>query len=205
MMNAGNPPGEAAPAPDPPPVPAAPHTRTTSRLVAGLVGLILLAIMVSDVHLALVGIAGAGAAWQVQRVRRRAYTGTAAWIGAVSLTGAAFVVTLVVLTAKAPAGTLDTVMQKAQQDQATRPRPRPPAILERFAPGVQPSPAADSLSQRMIRSRPFTILILASTALMGAGIAGVALGTLAWAAVMALLFAAFGRWRFAAPAPAPPA
>jgi hypothetical protein len=205
MMNASNPPGESPDAPGPVPVRAGSESSAMSRLIAGLAGVFLLLIVASDMHLALAGIVGAIVAWLVQRVRRRPYTRTSGWIGSVALTGVAFVVTFGFLTASAPAGTLDRIMQTAEQDQARRPRPKPPAFLRQLAPGVQPSPAADSLTQHMIRSRLFTIAILVITAITGGGIASVALGTLGWATTTALLFAIFGRWTFGAPPTAPPA
>lgn len=199
MMNASNPPGEAPLVAAPPPAPSEPTASPTSRLIAGLAGVLLLLIVLSHVKLALAGMVGAGVAWQVQRVRRRPYTRTSGWIGAVALTCLSFVATVGLLAANAPNGTLEAIMQKTQQDQSRRPPPKPPAFLRQLTPGMQPSPVADSLTQQIVRSRPFTMGILVFTAFIGAGVAGLALGTLGWATATALLFAVFGRWAFDRP------
>lgn len=152
----------------------------------------------------MLGVVGAGLGWQVQRFRRRPYTRTSGWLGSVVSTAVAFLVVVGVLTAYAPAGMLEKIQQKAVQDQAHRPRPQPPAFLRQMAPGVQPTPAADSLTQRMFRSRPTMIAILVVTGIMGVAMGSIVFGTLGWATVTALLFAVFGQWTFETRRSAPP-
>ena len=196
MMNASNLPGEAPGAPGPRPAPADTRVSPTLRLIAGLVGALLVLIILSHVRLAMLGIAGAGIGWQVQRYRRRPYTRTSGWFGAVVSTAVAFLVVVAALAAYAPAGMLDKIQQNAIQDQAHRPRPQPPAFLRQLTPGVQSSAAGDSLARQMLRSRPTMIAVLVVSGVMGVAIGSVVFGTLGWATVTALLFAAFGQWTF---------
>ncbi len=191
-------------APAPAPVPARSEVSITLRLVAGLGGAFLLAICLLAAHLALLGVVGAGIAWLVQRLRRRPYTRSIGWVGSVVATGVVFFATFIVRSSSVQGSSLDAIMTQAAQQQKQQSRKRSD-LLRQLAPGLQPNPASDSLSRRLVQSRTFVVLMLGLTALLAAGMAGVLLGTLGWAMATTVLFALFARWTFGAPAAAPPA
>lgn len=198
MMDANNLVGEAPAAPL---TPATPPASIGGRLAAGLLGLLLLWLVVARFKVAMLGLLGVGVAWGVQRGRGRPYTRTAGWVGAVGVTCVALLITLGVIAAKAPPGSLDAIMQKMAQDQAHRRQQPLPRFLQRMAPTAQPSPAAQAAQQRVLQSRGFVTATLLIGGLIGSSIGGFLFGSLMWAVVTTLLYAAFGRWTFGAPPP----
>jgi hypothetical protein len=196
MMDANNPVGEAAPPPLTPVTPAS----IGARLAAGLLGVLLLWLVVTRFKVALLGLLGIGVAWGVQRGRRRAYTRTAGWVGAVGVTCVALVVTFGIAAANAPPGSLDSMMKKMAQDQARQRQQPLPGFLQRMAP-AQPSPAAQAATHQAFQSRGFVKAALAIGGLIASSLGGFLFGSLMWAAVTTLLYAAVGRWTFGAPAP----
>lgn len=197
-MDANNPVGEAPAAPL---KPIAPRASIGARLAAGLLGILLLWLVVTRFKFALLGLLGVGIAWGVQRGRRRAYTRTTGWVGAVGATCVGLLVTLGLVAIEAPPGSPDAMMTKAAQNQARQRQQPLPRFLQRMAPQAQPSPAAQAATQQAFKSRGFVKATLIIGGFMGSGFVGCVFGSLMWAAVTTLLYAAFGRWTFGVPAP----
>ena len=194
----------AGPSSAPPPAPARSEVPVTLRLLAGLGGAFLLTICLLAAHLALLGVVGVGITWLVQRLRRRPYTRSVGWVGSVVATGVVFLATFIIHTSSVRGSSFDALMTQAAQQQKQQSR-KQSTFLRQLVPGLQPNPASDSLSQRLVQSRTFVVLTLGVMGLMAAGMAGVLLGTLGWAMATTVLFALFARWTFGAPPAAPPA
>lgn len=195
MMDANNPVGEAPAAPL---TPVTPPASIGARLAAGLVGILLLWLVVARFKVALLGLLGVAVAWGVQRGRRRSYTRTSGWVGAVGVTCVALLIALGAAAAHAPAGSMDAMMKKMAQDQARQRQQPLPSFLQRMAP-AQASPAAQAATQQVLQSRGFVKAALVIGGIIASSVGGFVFGSVMWAAVTTLLYAALGRWTVGAP------
>lgn len=198
-MDGNNLPGETPIAPIAAPAPASPPATPGARVMAAIAGALLLLLLVTRLKVALVGLVGIAVVWGVQRVRRRPYTRAVGWAGAVVGTIVAALISLGVIALMAPPGTIDSIMQKASQDQARRQQQPLPTFLRRMQTNPQAAQAGQAVAQHALQSRGFVTALLGFVALVGSAMAGVLLGSVSWACVTALLYATFGRWTFGPP------
>lgn len=155
-----------------------------SRVAAGLAGCGLLFVgAIFTFGVAVSALLGVVLAWWIQRQRGRFLTRTGAWIAATSTATVLIMIGAALLFAMLPEGAFAEAMSAAQ---AAEPPPQPD-WLERLAP-------ADSATDRIVTSRPFTVYF----GLLGASIAvltiGSIAGTLGWAASLLVGFAVRGHW-----------
>ncbi|MGH7646487.1 MAG: hypothetical protein ACREND_00095 [Gemmatimonadaceae bacterium] len=169
-----------------------------ARLAAALVGIVLMWLVLAHAKPALVGLLGVAAAWGVQRYRKRDYTRYAGWVGAVAGSSAAIIIGLVAVAVFSPRGTLDSMMNQASKDEARQLQQPPPAFLRRLGSQSEASRAAGIAgAQQLFKSRGAVVAMLAFGGMLVAAFGGFLVGSLIWACVTTLAFAAFGRWTFA--------
>jgi hypothetical protein len=160
------------------------------RVVAGCGGT--LALLIAAVFTgggALLAPIGMAVAAAIARRRHDALSRRASWLGAVLAVGVVLIVIGSVVVASAPTGTFAQVQHSADSASAMA---KPPAWLERVAPGAS-APAAQ-VRPHGTWGRALSIWTMVTGGLIGCAILAALIGTLGWLASLPLAYALTGGW-----------
>lgn len=179
-------------------MPASTAPSTPLRVLAALAGgLAFLGVLTFTLGLALTAALGMVITAAVLRSRGRPFTRMASWLGAVSGVAATVVLVAIVIMVV----TSDQLVTQMQAG-ARAEREREPTAIERAIERMQPrTPASsameDAMEERMedlAMSGPFLwATVMLSSAILSA-LAGLLVGSAAWACVLLMLFGTTGRW-----------
>jgi hypothetical protein len=161
-----------------------------SRVIAGCGGV--LALLIATLFtggLALSAPIGMAVAAAIARRRHDALSRGASWLGAVLAVGAVLIVIGSVVVASAPTGTFAQIQHSADSASATA---KPPAWLERVAPGAS-APGAQ-VRPHGAWGGAFSIWTMVTGGLIGCAILAALIGTLGWLASLPLAYAITGGW-----------
>lgn len=180
-------------------------TGPTARSLAALTGLGLLALAVRGTFgVALAAPAGMLAVIAVQRLRRRRWTRTASWLGAVVATALVAGIIVAWVMYRTPPSTFERARQQALADQQRRRQHpgRAERVIQRLAPASPATPVIQARTDSLMSTPGFFWAAAIFGGIIGCGFAGTIVGTFAWGCAMLVGFGALGRWPASRPPPA---
>jgi uncharacterized membrane protein YgcG len=175
------------------PEPPRAAVRDSGRVVAGIGGLLALAIAARFTFgAALLAPIGMAVASAIVRKRHHVLTRRTTWAGAVIAVGVVLICATAIPLAFVPAGTFAQIQRTADSVSAA-PQPPPPAWLERIAPGASASSAAQRRPSGALGSA-FNVWAMVVGSVFVTAILSAFIGTIGWAVSLPLVYAFTGRW-----------